>query len=84
MYRIYKEWSGNSKKPVRLANGTEHGVQFGTDALRSYGKQYDEKNKVYKDKPLHDWASHPSDGFRYMAVGLGVRYNMKTTKTVGL
>jgi phage terminase large subunit len=41
----------------------------GIDALRSYHKEWDEKNKVYKNHPKHDWASHGSDAFRYLAVG---------------
>lgn len=39
------------------------------DALKSYHKEYDEKRKIYKDKPEHDWSSHFSDAFRYLAVG---------------
>jgi hypothetical protein len=25
---------------------------------------------VYRSKPLHDWASHPADAFRTLAMGL--------------
>jgi hypothetical protein len=39
------------------------------DALKSYHKEYDEKRKVYKNKPEHDWSSHPADAARYMSVG---------------
>jgi hypothetical protein len=42
----------------------------GIDALRSYHKEWDEKNKVYKNHPQHDWASHGADAFRYLAVGI--------------
>lgn len=42
----------------------------GTDALRNYRREYDEKRNVYYDKPLHDWSSHAADAFRYLAVGL--------------
>lgn len=38
------------------------------DALREYRREYDEENRVFKDKPLHSWASHAADAFRYMAV----------------
>jgi hypothetical protein len=41
----------------------------GIDALRSYRREWDEKNKTYKDRPLHDWASNPADGFRTFAIG---------------
>jgi hypothetical protein len=45
-------------------------VKQGTDALRNYRREYDEKRNVFYDKPLHDWSSHASDAFRYLAVGL--------------
>jgi phage terminase large subunit len=41
----------------------------GINALNSYEKEWDEKNKVYKSHPLHNWASHGADAFRYVAVG---------------
>lgn len=42
----------------------------GIEALKSYRKQWDEKLRVYRSKPLHDWASHPADAFRTLAMGL--------------
>ena len=39
------------------------------DALYNYRKEFDEKKKVFKDKPLHDWASHGAKAFQYMAQG---------------
>jgi hypothetical protein len=42
----------------------------GLDALRNYRRDYDEKRNVFYDKPMHDWASHGSDAFRYLAVGM--------------
>ncbi len=36
--------------------------------LESYKKKYDEVKKVFLDKPLHDWASHWADAFRYFAI----------------
>jgi phage terminase large subunit len=47
----------------------------GLDCLRNYRREYDEKRNVFYDKPLHDWASHGSDAFRYLAVGLNVTSN---------
>lgn len=41
----------------------------GVDALRQYRRAYDEKNRVYRHEPLHDWASHGADAFRYFAIG---------------
>ena len=40
----------------------------GINALENYKKEYDNKKKVFKDFPCHDWASHGSDSFRYFAV----------------
>jgi len=45
-------------------------VKHGLDCLRNYRREYDEKRNVFYDKPLHDWASHSSDSFRYLALGL--------------
>jgi len=42
--------------------------KVGLDALRQYRKQWDEKNQVFKNKPLHDWCSHAADSFRYGCV----------------
>lgn len=39
-------------------------------ALENYRQEYDAKKKVYNPKPLHDWSSHFSDAFRYLAVSL--------------
>lgn len=42
----------------------------GLEVLRNYRREWDEKRKVFHDKPLHDWASHGADAFRYLAMGL--------------
>jgi hypothetical protein len=42
----------------------------GLDCLRNYRREYDEKRNVFFDKPLHDWSSHGSDAFRYLAIGM--------------
>ena len=36
--------------------------------LENYKKDYDDKKKVFRDYPRHDWASHWADSFRYFAV----------------
>ena len=40
----------------------------GIECLRQYQREYDEDKKVFRDKPRHDWTSHGSDAFRYLAV----------------
>jgi hypothetical protein len=41
-------------------------------SLENYFREYDEKKKIYKDKPCHNWASHGSDSMRYLAEGLSL------------
>ena len=38
------------------------------DGLRSYRREYDEKMRRFRDKPLHDWASDIADSFRYLSI----------------
>jgi phage terminase large subunit len=47
-----------------------HKSSSGLDALRNYRREFNEKQNVFYDKPLHDWSSHYSDAFRYLAIGL--------------
>jgi hypothetical protein len=53
--------------------------ELGIDALRAYHKEYDDKRDVYVNTPCHDWASHSSDGFRYMCQSLK-RFGRKDKK----
>jgi phage terminase large subunit len=45
-------------------------VAEGIKALRQYRREWDDQRKVFYERPYHDWASHPADAFRYLAVGL--------------
>ena len=42
----------------------------GIDALKAYRREWDDKLKTFHDRPVHDWASHPADSFRYLALGV--------------
>lgn len=42
----------------------------GVFALMSYQYEWDDNKKMFKTKPLHDWASDPSDAFGYLAQAL--------------
>jgi phage terminase large subunit len=42
----------------------------GLRALRCYQYEYDKELRTYKRIPLHDWASHPADAFRTLAVSI--------------
>lgn len=40
----------------------------GLDALRNYMREWDDKMSCFKNKPLHNFASHGSDAFRVFAM----------------
>jgi phage terminase large subunit len=42
----------------------------GIDALKLYRSEWDDKLSALKPKPVHDWASHAADAFRYLALTL--------------
>ena len=42
----------------------------GLDALMNYRREYAEKLGQFKPTPLHDWASHGADAFRYLAMSI--------------
>lgn len=41
----------------------------GINCLKNYQKDWDEKNKVFKTHPKHDWSSHGADAFRIFGTG---------------
>ncbi len=50
----------------------------GIEALKAFRREWDEKLRTFKDNPVHDWASHPSDAFSYLSLAwrdLGGRSN---------
>ncbi len=55
----------------------ERRCEVGLNALRQYKVEYDTKNKTPRKTPLHNWASHPADAFRELAVQL---YDWKEAK----
>ncbi len=44
------------------------GCSDGINALSQYQRIYDEDLKAFREKPRHDWTSHPADAFRMLAV----------------
>lgn len=47
-------------------------TKAGVNGLMNYHKEFDNRLQVFKDSPCHDWASNPSDAFRYLAVGMAI------------
>lgn len=46
------------------------GCEEGLKGLRHYHRQFNDRTNDWKDRPNHDWSSHSSDSFRYLAIGL--------------
>lgn len=46
----------------------EERCRAGLDALMHYRRDYNQKLNEFKATPVHDWASHGADAFRYLAV----------------
>lgn len=62
-----------SRLLIKKAWFNEEKCAKGIAALRNYERKWDAKNKVYQSRPLHNWASHGADAFRYLAIGLDER-----------
>lgn len=46
----------------------EPGCGVFPDALREYQAEWDDDLKKFKDTPLNNWAAHPADAMRYLAM----------------
>ncbi len=40
----------------------------GLEALKQYRREWDGKGRTWRERPLHDWASHGADAFRALAL----------------
>lgn len=48
----------------------ETNCRQGIEALKQYRREWDDKLKTFRTRPLHDWTSHAADAFRYLAMNL--------------
>ena len=55
----------------------------GVKALKGYRREFDEIKGVFKKKPLHNWASHYADAFRYFAVAHQENRNTELRPVIG-
>ena len=62
----------------------EEACHRGIDCLFNYKKQFDERLGVYRTKPVHDWASHGADAFRYLALAVDARSFSDKPKNVNV
>jgi len=51
--------------------------KLGLEAMRLYRKEWDDKTQTFRQRPLHDWTSHAADAFRYLALSIKDRTDMK-------
>lgn len=45
-------------------------VRQGLNALKVYQREWDDKKRIFKQTPLHDWSSNPADAFRYLSLAI--------------
>jgi hypothetical protein len=48
----------------------------GLEMLRQYRQEWDDRKRMFRDQPRHDFTSHSADAFRYLALGLENRTKM--------
>ena len=57
-----------ARRAINISWFDEDSCTEGLEALRQYQREYDEDKKAFREKPRHDWTSHPADAFRMLAV----------------
>lgn len=56
--------------PTVYFNYENEDVKLGVNALRMYQREWDDKKRMFKQSPLHDWSSNPADAFRMLCLGI--------------
>lgn len=54
---------------LRNAYFDEGKCERGIESMRQYRRDWDEKAKNFKGRPMHDWTSHGADAMRYLVTG---------------
>ena len=57
-----------SKKVIPLCSFDEVSTYEGVECLKAYRRDWDPMKQTLADSPRHDWTSHGSDAFRYLAL----------------
>ena len=58
----------------------EDECETGIACLSEYQYEWDDKKKMFKDQPLHDWASHGFDALQTLALGWNESYKQGAPK----
>jgi phage terminase large subunit len=56
----------------------------GLEALQHYRRDYNQRLNEFKATPVHDWASHGADAFRYLALSLQNPVEKRTPQSVSM
>jgi hypothetical protein len=56
------------RRAIDIAWFDEEKTLPGIEALRQYQREWDEDKKCFREKPRHDWTSHPADAWRMLAI----------------
>lgn len=62
------DWIEAVRRVLKYCYFDEKNCYRGIEALTQYHKEYDEKNRIYRSSPKHDWSSNSADWFRYFAL----------------
>ncbi len=54
-----------ARPKISVCQFNQEKCQRGLECLRAYHYEYDERNKILRTKPAHDWSSHSSSAFIY-------------------
>jgi hypothetical protein len=57
-----------ARKVFEIAHFDKDHCENGVESLKAYHRKYDSEKKVFSDEPVHDWSSHDSDAWRYVAL----------------
>ena len=55
----------------------------GIAGLKGYRKEWNDKLMVYKDHPVHDWTSHPTDALQTLALSNPEQVEVADVHTAG-
>ncbi len=62
-------------------------VAIAVNALKMYSREWDDKKKMFKQAPLHNWCSNLADSFRYLSLAMNsasLKKGANTIKTMKL
>lgn len=58
------------RRKLYICDFNKENTQRLIDCLSNYSKEFDDKMGTYKNRPLHNWASHGVDAFQTMTLAL--------------